>query len=83
MYTVRLKIFAISTGVSYMRIGQRDELATIRWVSQNLLITRHRSVKNYLTRRITHCAHGYTVEQATIFQGQDGGDRQGFSPFIT
>ena len=46
MDLVRLHVITIRAGIANVGIGQRDDLAAIRRIRQNFLITRHRSIKD-------------------------------------
>ena len=65
-----------------MRVSQGHNLPTVGGVRQDLLIARHRRVKNHLTDRGTGSANGKTAEDRAIFQYEDSRLRQKDLPVV-
>jgi hypothetical protein len=52
-----------------MRVGQRDDLPGVGRIGEDLLVTGHGSVENYLTNAGTGCADTFAPENSTVGEG--------------
>ena len=48
---VRFLVLGIDAGIADVGVGQRDDLAAIRGISEDLLVARHRGVEDHLAGR--------------------------------
>jgi hypothetical protein len=53
-----------------MWASQRDDLASIGWIGDDLLITRHGCVKNNLSHRLARGSHGTAMKHSSILKDQ-------------
>src|SRR5690606_22441911 len=59
--------------VADMGIGQRNDLACVGGIGEDLLITGHGCIEHDLTDTVTVGADGLTVENAAVGEGENGG----------
>jgi hypothetical protein len=59
-------VFGVDTVVADMRVSQGDDLAGIRWIGQDFLITRHGGIENDFARRVTGSANGNTFKDCSV-----------------
>ena len=64
----RLAVERIDAVIPDLRIGHRDDLATIRRVGDHLLISCHRGVKTNLSGRRSSGTERISFECATVFK---------------
>ena len=63
-----LHIAAVGAGIADMRIRQRNDLTTVRWVCENLLIPGHRGIEDDLADRLAVGSDRGTFEDRTILK---------------
>ncbi|EIL99181.1 putative thioesterase [Rhodanobacter thiooxydans LCS2] len=68
-------IFGIDAGVADVRIGQRDDLACIGRIGEDLLVTGHGRVENHLADGFAGGTNGMAAKDAAVFEGQQGRNR--------
>lgn len=54
-----------------MWVGHGNDLALVRWVGQDFLITGHRSVETDLATGRGYCAESFSVEYGAVLQSQN------------
>ena len=64
---LRLEIFVVGSIIADLRIGKSNYLSGIAWISQDLLITRHRSVETNLTAGRGARPKTFAVKQGPVF----------------
>ena len=62
----RLDIVAIGAGIADVRIGERDNLATIGRIRKDLLIARHRGIKNHFADGLPIHANRRAVKNSPV-----------------
>src|SRR5262245_52289004 len=67
-----LDVFRINAGIADQRIRHRHDLAGVRWVGQDLLITRHRSIENNFAQGFAFKAVSIAAENTPVFEQQRG-----------
>ena len=72
-HLMRLRVFWIHADIADMRIGERDNLAAIRRVGQNFLITGHGSVEYHLSGRMGLRADRDSAKHRAISKRKNGG----------
>ncbi len=68
-----LFIIGIATHVADMGIGEGDDLAAVREVGEDLLITGHGGIEYHLSDRLTVISDGFAGKPGPVFQNQQGG----------
>ncbi len=66
MWTLALQILVVHTIVTDLRIGHGDNLPPITWVSQDFLITGHRSVEHHFTIHFTFRTESAAGEYGSV-----------------
>ena len=64
---MRFKAASVDPGIADMRICESYNLARVRWVGNDFLVTGHRSIKNHLSTRLTSRSESTTTEYTAIF----------------
>ena len=75
MDRVRLEIVRVGPGVADVGVGQRDDLARIGRVGEDLLVARHGGVEHHLARRGPGGANGSAAEHCAVLESQNSGCR--------
>ena len=70
----------VDAGVADLGIGHRDELAAVRRIAQDLLVSRHAGIENDFAPFVFGRAHGGSAQDRAILQRQKGGLVPLFSP---
>ena len=60
----------IDAVVAYLRIGQRDNLAGVTWIGDNLLVASHRRVKNNLAEGLSASTTAPPLEGCSVFENK-------------
>ena len=60
----------IDAVVAYLRIGQRDNLAGVTWIGNNLLVAGHRRVKNNLAEGLSASTTAPPLEGCSVFENK-------------
>ncbi len=71
MRTRRLHVIAIGARIADVRIRERDNLAAIRGVSQDFLITGHRRIKNNFTDSLAIGPNRSSAEDCSVLKCQN------------
>src|SRR5277367_6211211 len=66
----RLRVFSIDSDIADLRISHADQLALVRRISQDFLVTSHRRVEDYFTNRLADCAECAAAEHSSVGQRQ-------------
>src|ERR1700677_1165559 len=64
-------VLGIGAVISYFRIGQDDDLPSVRGVCENLLIAGDGSIKNYFARALAFSAVAFASEDSAVFERKD------------
>ncbi len=67
----RLEVFRIAADIADMRIGQRDDLAAIRGIGKDFLITRHRRIEDDFAAGAARSTDRQTPEDRAVSQGEN------------
>lgn len=68
---VRLDVLGVDAGVADVRIGQRDDLATIAGIGENFLVPGHGGVEHHLGDRMARRTDRYASKNGTVRQSQN------------
>ena len=60
----------IDAVVTYLRIGQRDNLSGVTWIGDNLLVAGHRRVKNNLAEGLSASTTAPPLEGCSVFENK-------------
>ena len=60
----------IDTVVAYLRISQRDNLASVTWIGDNLLVARHGRVENNLAEGLSTRTAAPPLEGCSVFENK-------------
>ena len=75
-------ILSVHARIADVRIGERDNLAAVGRVSQDLLIPGHRGIEHHLAHCRTESTNGMAAKNRAIFQCEDSGLRQTDLPVV-
>ncbi|KFB69115.1 MAG: hypothetical protein CAPSK01_001306 [Candidatus Accumulibacter vicinus] len=77
MVARRFEVLGITANVADMRIGQGDDLATVRGIGQYFLIASHRRVEHDFTAGTASGADRQTAENRAVSQCENRGRKSG------
>ena len=63
----------VAAGIADVRIGQRDDLAAVRGIGQDLLIAAHRGVENDFADRSAFSTNGDAAKERAVGKGEKRG----------
>ena len=66
----RLHVLGVRAGIANMRVGQGDDLAAVRGIRQDLLVSGHRRIENDFTDGLAVSTNGSAFENGAILQSQ-------------
>jgi len=69
----RFLVFRVNPGIADVRVGQRDDLAAVRRVGEDLLVAGHRGVEDHFTGRRSARADGAAPKHRPVGKDEDGG----------
>jgi hypothetical protein len=69
----RLDVFRVGPGVADVRVGERDDLAGVGGIGEDLLVTRHRGVEDHLSDRLAVGSDAAPAKNTPVGENQDGG----------
>ncbi len=70
MYLGGFFVGGVGADIADMGISKGDYLAGVGRISEDFLITGHRSVENNFSHCLPRCPNGPTVELGSVFQNQ-------------
>jgi len=62
----RLDVLVVDAVVADHRVRHRDDLASIGWIGEDLLVPLHGGMENHLTRGLSDCSEGFASERASV-----------------
>tara|TARA_B100000405_G_scaffold220271_1_gene156312 strand:+ start:896 stop:1321 length:426 start_codon:yes stop_codon:yes gene_type:complete len=68
LWNRRLTVFIVHSIVSNQRVGHGNKLTSVGGIRQDLLITRHRSVKHDLSESDVFCPEEFSIKSSSIFE---------------
>ena len=78
----RFDVFRINAGIADQRIRHRDDLAGVRRIGQNLLITRHRRIENDFANGFAFKAVSVATKNTPVFEQQRCASFQSRDPIL-
>ena len=70
-------VLRVDAGVADVRIGQRDDLAAVGGIGEDLLVAGHRGVEHDLADRQPGCADGAAPKHRPVGEDEGGGGKLG------
>jgi hypothetical protein len=73
MHAVRLLVLAVDAGVADVRVRERDDLAAVGGIGEDLLVARHRRVEHHFAGGQPARADGAARKRGPVGKDEDGG----------